>query len=154
MRNRFSYLRRGVAAWAIAASLALGACSSSGSDEAAPESPQTAPTAVSQAKSGASAEAAGAGPSAESGTESGATPTKAAEPETAEATEEAAEGAATATRRAATLPSRESVTNRAAVSRTAKDGASKGLEAFADFEGKRIGLLHTANVMGEIDPCG
>lgn len=30
----------------------------------------------------------------------------------------------------------------------------KGLDAYADFVGARVGLIHTANVMGEIDPCG
>jgi len=29
-----------------------------------------------------------------------------------------------------------------------------GMDAFADFDGKRIGLVHTANLIGEIDPCG
>lgn len=30
----------------------------------------------------------------------------------------------------------------------------KGMDAYADFVGARVGLIHTANVMGEVDPCG
>ncbi len=29
-----------------------------------------------------------------------------------------------------------------------------GMDAFPDFKGTRIGLVHTANVIGEVDPCG
>jgi hypothetical protein len=29
-----------------------------------------------------------------------------------------------------------------------------GMDAFSEFQGKRIGLIHTANVIGEVDPCG
>ena len=30
----------------------------------------------------------------------------------------------------------------------------KGMSAHPDFVGARVGLIHTANVMGEVDPCG
>ena len=30
----------------------------------------------------------------------------------------------------------------------------KGMDAHPDFVGARVGLIHTANVMGEVDPCG
>ena len=33
-------------------------------------------------------------------------------------------------------------------------GGPAGRAAYADFQGKRIGLVHTANVIGEVDPCG
>ena len=28
-----------------------------------------------------------------------------------------------------------------------------GMDVFSDFQGKRVGLIHTANVIGEVDPC-
>lgn len=30
----------------------------------------------------------------------------------------------------------------------------KGMDAHPDFVGARVGLIQTANVMGEVDPCG
>ena len=40
---------------------------------------------------------------------------------------------------------------RPTVGRTPPPG---GMDAFQDFKGRRIGLIHTANVIGEVDPCG
>lgn len=31
---------------------------------------------------------------------------------------------------------------------------SSGMDKYANFKGKRIGLVHMANMLGETDPCG
>ena len=30
----------------------------------------------------------------------------------------------------------------------------KGVDAYAEFQGTRVGVVHTGNLIGEIDPCG
>ena len=43
---------------------------------------------------------------------------------------------------------------RSAKSRSRRVPPPKGMSAHPDFVGARVGLIHTANVMGEVDPCG
>jgi len=43
---------------------------------------------------------------------------------------------------------------RGAKSRSRRVPPPKGMSAHPDFVGARVGLIHTANVMGEVDPCG
>ena len=56
--------------------------------------------------------------------------------------------AARITDKAPIAPSRR--VNRA----SARPVTPKGMAAHSDFTGARVGLIQTANVMGEVDPCG
>ncbi len=49
-------------------------------------------------------------------------------------------------------PSRLSASQRGSAAR--KPPAPEGMDVHADFKGTRIGLLHTGNLIGEVDPCG
>ena len=44
--------------------------------------------------------------------------------------------------------------NRRVTRASSRPTVPKGMDAHKDFTGARVGLIQTANVMGEVDPCG